>query len=356
MLALYRAGRQADALDAFRARPDASWWRSWGSSRGLSCSGSKPPCWRRIPRSSSSAPPRRLRRAPAVALPARAAGLVGREAELDAVAALLRDPAMRLVTVLGPGGVGKTRLALELAHRLAGEFRDGARFVPLAAIDTRERLEQELEAGRCRRRAAARAGQLRAAGRTPRRWWRTCSPGRPGVTVLVTSQAALRLSGEHEVPLAPLAVDAAVELFVAPRSRARRRRRGDRGDLRAARRPAAGDRARRGPHPAALTRRDPRTARAPARPADRRAARRARAATHAARRDRVEPRPARGAPSERCSRSSPCSPAAGRWRAPRRWRATCSTSSRRWSTARSSCARESGSGCSRPSTSSPASG
>ena len=120
---------------------------------------------------------------------------------------------MRLVTVLGPGGVGKTRLALELAHRLAGEFRDGARFVPLAAIDTRERLEQEIElddAGVELLLVLDNFEQLVDAAPVVA----DLLARAPGVTALVTSQAALRLSGEHEVPLAPLAVDAAVELFV----------------------------------------------------------------------------------------------------------------------------------------------
>src|SRR5262245_27412088 len=57
---------------------------------------------------------------------------VGREAELAAAAALLG--ATRLLTVTGPGGAGKTRLALELASKLAGEFPDGAWFVDLSPL------------------------------------------------------------------------------------------------------------------------------------------------------------------------------------------------------------------------------
>ena len=140
---------------------------------------------------------------------------------------------MRLVTVLGPGGVGKTRLALELAHRLAGDFRDGARFVPLAAIDTRERLEQELElddAGVELLLVLDNFEQLVNAAPVVA----DLLARAPGVTVLVTSQAALRLSGEHEVPLAPLAVGRggrAVRRSVPARSTAptRRSRRSARG-------------------------------------------------------------------------------------------------------------------------------
>ena len=51
-------GRRARRLPR---RPERAWWRSWGSSRGPSCSGSKPRCWRRIPRSSSSRHRARLR-------------------------------------------------------------------------------------------------------------------------------------------------------------------------------------------------------------------------------------------------------------------------------------------------------
>jgi predicted ATPase/class 3 adenylate cyclase len=59
---------------------------------------------------------------------------LGREAEVEALARLVLERRNRLVTLVGPGGVGKTRLAIEAAGRLAGDFPDGARFVPLAAV------------------------------------------------------------------------------------------------------------------------------------------------------------------------------------------------------------------------------
>ena len=60
--------------------------------------------------------------------------LVGREWELGVAEALIHRADVRLVTLTGPGGIGKTRLALKLAVDLADGFADGVRFVPLASI------------------------------------------------------------------------------------------------------------------------------------------------------------------------------------------------------------------------------
>ena len=62
--------------------------------------------------------------------------LVGRDTELAAAARLLKDPSSRLLTLTGTGGIGKTRLAQEIAARASGEYRHGACFVALAGIDT----------------------------------------------------------------------------------------------------------------------------------------------------------------------------------------------------------------------------
>ena len=69
-----------------------------------------------------------------LALPALLTPTIGREAEIAAVSALLRQPTVRLLTLTGPPGTGKTRLSIEIAHALAPEFANGVCFVPLAAV------------------------------------------------------------------------------------------------------------------------------------------------------------------------------------------------------------------------------
>src|SRR5262245_43396723 len=61
---------------------------------------------------------------------------LGRSQEIEEISALLSDPACRLVTLVGPGGVGKTRLAVEVASGQAAAFADGVAFVALGAVDT----------------------------------------------------------------------------------------------------------------------------------------------------------------------------------------------------------------------------
>lgn len=70
----------------------------------------------------------------AFSLPFQATPLIGRSAELTQIASLLGNPACRLLTLLGPAGIGKTRLALEAAAGQTDAFGDGVVFVPLASV------------------------------------------------------------------------------------------------------------------------------------------------------------------------------------------------------------------------------
>jgi predicted ATPase/DNA-binding SARP family transcriptional activator/Tfp pilus assembly protein PilF len=71
-------------------------------------------------------------------LPPQTMPFVGRREELARLSSWLGDPECRLVTLLGPGGIGKTRLALEAARSQLDKFHDGVRFVPLAALEQPE--------------------------------------------------------------------------------------------------------------------------------------------------------------------------------------------------------------------------
>jgi predicted ATPase/DNA-binding CsgD family transcriptional regulator len=156
-------------------------------------------------------------------LPAQPTPLVGRERDAATVTARLLDSAVRLLTLTGPPGTGKTRLAIAIGDGLLGEFPDGVWFVPLEAV-----REPEAVAG-----AIAQALDLRASGTQPpaellahylstRRLllildnFEQVLPaaalvaellaGCPDLSVLVTSRAPLRLRWERESPVLPLAL------------------------------------------------------------------------------------------------------------------------------------------------------
>jgi predicted ATPase/DNA-binding SARP family transcriptional activator len=99
--------------------------------------------------------------APRLALPASATSLIGRDEERRELAALIADPSCRLLSLLGPGGIGKTRLALQIAADVGASFADGVCWVALAGLPAAEQLPDALaQALGC---APKGGGDLRAA-------------------------------------------------------------------------------------------------------------------------------------------------------------------------------------------------
>jgi predicted ATPase/serine/threonine protein kinase len=159
-------------------------------------------------------------------LPMQQTGFVGREKEIAAAKELLLRQDVRLVTVTGPGGIGKTRLAVQVASGLVERFPGGIHFVPLAslsdpgliasvivqALGIREAggqspleiLKRNLQDSLCAPmllvldnfehlvQAAPTVAELLAVG--------------SNLKILVTSRAALHVYGEHEFPVPPLAL------------------------------------------------------------------------------------------------------------------------------------------------------
>jgi predicted ATPase/transcriptional regulator with XRE-family HTH domain len=156
-------------------------------------------------------------------LPATWTRLIGREAEVAAICQLLAEHVVRLLTLTGPGGVGKTRLALQVAADRGGDFAHGVAWIPLGTIrdptlvastvahalgvrdaSDRTSLEGLVAALRDRRlllvldnfeqvvEAAPFVAELLAACR--------------GLKILVTSRSVLRLTGERYYPVPPLAL------------------------------------------------------------------------------------------------------------------------------------------------------
>ncbi len=225
MLAFYRAGRQAEALDAYQEARSAM-VNELGIEPTLELRELQAAILRQDETLTAPAAVAR----PPTNLPAPPTPLVGRERELDEAGELLAQEDMRLLTITGAGGSGKTRLALELAKRELLRFRDGVFLCTLAPLTEPENVLA----------AIARVLELRGGGRkslldqvkaavAERRLLLVLdnleqvldvSPALaellaccPRLTLLATSRAPLHLSAEHEYPLGPLTEKDAAELF-----------------------------------------------------------------------------------------------------------------------------------------------
>ena len=156
------------------------------------------------------------------AVPVPATPLVGRDDDVAAVGDLVRAEGVRLVTLTGPGGVGKSRLAVEVAQRAGPGFADGVRFVALGSVRAAELVTAAIAAAlglstsggaliadlkshlRARRLVLVLDNFEQVMGAAP--LVAELLGAAPGVVALVTSRMVLRLSGEHEFAVPPLPV------------------------------------------------------------------------------------------------------------------------------------------------------
>lgn len=165
-------------------------------------------------------------------LPVPLTRLLGRESEVAVILGLMRDRRARLVTLVGPGGIGKTRLAIEVAATAQMDFPGGTFFVSLSEADDPELvlpmiatavglppvsgdvqpiLSQRLGEGRALVILDTLEHLVAAAPAIAR-----LLEASPDLTMLVTSRTGLHLRGEHEVPVMPLPVGPVADEELAP--------------------------------------------------------------------------------------------------------------------------------------------
>ena len=158
-------------------------------------------------------------------LPVPATPLIGRDGEAATVEDLVVKEGARLVTLTGPGGIGKSRLAVEVARRLEPGFRDGVRFADLGSVSVAGLVADAIAAAlpvntsganlrrdvesylRARRLLLVLDNFEQVMGAAP--MVAGLLGAASGLVVLVTSRAVLRLSGEHEFPVSALTVPGA---------------------------------------------------------------------------------------------------------------------------------------------------
>ena len=252
-------GRQADALACYRAGRELL-VAELGLEPGAELRELERRILRQDPRSNRGRQALRARGASAFRRPPTVT--LGRTGEIAAVRRLLLASSTRLVTLVGPGGIGKTRLAVEVGATASGaEFADGAVFVELAPVRdpscSSDRSASALglrETRRCVVAEPARASTSRPLElllvldnlehlSTATAPLAALLAAAPRLKVLATSRTVLRLSAEHVCRVPPLEPEAALELLVRQRDRRRRARGVDRCASRGA---AAGLRAPRG--------------------------------------------------------------------------------------------------------------
>jgi predicted ATPase/class 3 adenylate cyclase len=166
-------------------------------------------------------------------LPVPATPFIGRDHEVDAVAASLRQQDVPLLTLTGPGGTGKTRLALQAAAEASESFPDGIWWVPLAALADGDlvlsRIALALEVAEESETPLAETLARRLGGKRDLIVLDNAEHLLPGIatdvaellskaagpTLLVTSRERLQIAAEREFAVAAMDADDAVELFVA---------------------------------------------------------------------------------------------------------------------------------------------